>query len=780
MTTHDFNQLESAEKNNEIHVSDIVRFVLNNWYWFVASVLIFCATAYLYIGTQPNVYTRTISVMINDKAQGGMNDIAIFDEINMFNNITNVANEQLIFKSKRLMQEVVRRLRLDITYKSKIRLRTTELYKNSPITIHFPDETETQASSWNFELTATPLSQNEILLTSELETGLWKMKALLNDTIDSPFGRLVFTPTSSYTERYINEPITIRKNSMAAMASALSNSIRVSLANQSSTIILLSLNDAAPRRAEDILNTLIVVYNDDLNNDKDLVAINTSNFIDERLTIIEAELGSVDSDIEVYKRQNRLTDISSETGIYLQSTNLYQQQGVNLENQLTLAQSIREYLADQSKQNELLPSNTGLSEAGIERQITEYNSMMLQRNKLSADASDRNPVVLNLNNSLDALRQTIVSSVDNLIGGLEIRIRNAREQEAQASRRISQVPTQQKYVLSVEREQKIKESLYLYLLNKREEAALSQSIQENNAKVIDTAYGSSSPISPNRQLILLIAFSFGLLLPGIILWLITALSNKVYSQKEIEESIPVPFLGNIPFSQDAKKEIIAIRQGENDRTTEALRNVRAKLNLIQSEKGRIQTIMITSYQDKEGKTYIAKNLAASFAFSGKKVIVIDLDFRKKKRAKTSLVGLVDYLEGKEKASNIITHSPINERLDHISTGNITPESTELLFEEKLEQLIQLLKAEYDYILLDCVSSQYTDTQIIGRFSDLTLFVVGYGKLDNRGLSKIEQIYQANPSHNMATLLNGIKFEPYRFIYENNELHPWAIWPFVRS
>lgn len=409
-------------EENELNLGDLFRIVVANWYWFLLSVLICCGVAVLYLKWAPKVYTRTASVLIKDNSKGGgLSESAAFEELNMFNVKSNVDNEVLVFKSKRLMNSVAERLNLDISYTESEGLRTVELYTQSPVVVQFPEAEATQS----FSLTVTPVSAEEVML-SDFPTDESKvLKVALNDTVATPVGKLIVTPTLYYTDKYFGKPVSVAKRNRMDVVLNYSNALQVALASKTATIINLTLQDVSIPRAEDVLNMLIAVYNEDAINDKNQVTVNTSNFINERLIIIEKELGSVDADIESYKREHQLTDISSETGMYLQESSQYSKDGLGLENQLTLAKYIRNYLTDPHKSSDLIPSNTGISDVNIEGQISEYNNLLLKRDKLISNSSNKNPVVMDLNNSLSAMKQTIIRAVDNLIVGLNIKDRKS-------------------------------------------------------------------------------------------------------------------------------------------------------------------------------------------------------------------------------------------------------------------------------------------------------------------------------------------------------------------
>lgn len=753
------------EEREEFSLVDLLHIVASRWYWFVLSIVVCCALGALYIKSKPKVYTRTATVLIKDDMAGTgvLSESTAFQELNMFNRKSNVENEVLIFKSKRLMKEVARRLRLDISYKVKVGLRNIELYTQSPTILRFPETAEIESVS----LTVQPLNEREVHLSGVVDDTDWQMQAALNDTIDTPAGKVVVTPTHYYTEEYYGVPIVVTKSNLERVAIACSNSLQVALANKMVSIINLSLNDVSRLRAEDILNTLIAVYNEDAINDKNQVAVNTANFINERLIIIENELGDVDTDIETYLKEHQLTDIRSESGVYLQSSTRYQQQALAVENQLTLAQYVHEYLTDPTKSSDLIPANTGISDisASVENQIREYNNILLKRDKLIANSSDRNPVVMDLNNSLVSMKQTIIRAVDNLVAGLKMQLANIQQEEARTTRRISAVPTQQKHVLSIERQQKIKEALYLYLLNKREENALSQSITESNARIVDAATGDNNPVAPRTKVILLAAFCIGCLIPAIIIWLLMALDTKVHNRKDLEDHLTVPFLGEIPLYDKKQKPVgeIVVHENGRDAVSEAFRIVRANMDFMRVKAPAMQVIMFTSFNPDAGKTFVSSNLGMTLALTHKKVVLIDLDIRKgmlSSRGKNPEMGVTNYLSGKtDDLELLIKPAEYHPNLDIIYRGPVPPNPAELLLSDRLDQLIEELRKRYDYIIIDNVPSHIVaDAAIVNRVADLTIYVVRAERMDRRLLPEVEKLYTQEKLRNMAVLLNGVQFK----------------------
>lgn len=761
------NPTNKKNTNSEaLTISDLVKIALANWKWFVLSVLLCLGGAFYYLKKSPNIYSRSASVLIKDETKGTQlpNAAAAFSEVNMLNLSSTVDNEVLIFKSKRLMIEVARKLKLDITYSRRGKFRDWDLYSTTPVILTFPEALETSA----FSLKVTPLDAKQVLLSDfpeqEGTSSVKELKVNLNDTVNTPVGKLVVTPSLYYSPDFYNVPITVRKANLEAVGLAYNTALQSSVASQTSSIINLSISDVSARRAEDILNTLIDVYNQDVIDDKNKIAVNTANFINERLIVIEQELGGVESQIADYKSEHNLADISTQTGAFMQTSSRYQQEGVNLENQRTLAVYIRDYLADPAKAGELIPANTGIADVNIEGQIAEYNELMLQRDKLIGNSSEKNPVVMDMNNSLAAMKQTIVRTVDNLIAGLDLKIQNIRGEEERTLKRMAAVPSQQKYVLSVERQQKIKESLYIYLLNKREENALTKSITESNARIIDPAMGSNAPVAPKAQLILLAGLMLGILIPTGVLFILKASDTCVRWKKDLIDILSIPFLGEIPQRIRAKgetKQPIVVKAESKDAVSEAFRIMRTNLSFMGSTtEHQLQTIMVTSMNVGAGKTFISSNLAMTLALAGKKVVLVDLDIRKGSLSKWIHVhqtGVTNFLSGEvTQVKDIVTKSDYHENLSVVGKGPVPPNPAELLLSPRLNELVEQLKAMFDYVILDNVpSNMVADAMIVNRVADLTLYVIRAGKMDRRQLPEVERLYTEKKLNNMAIVLNGV-------------------------
>lgn len=761
------NDNKKIRSSSSISISDIISILFRKWYWFVISIAVCMSLAFYYERSTPQIYKRSATVFIKVAAKGIQMPTAAtaIAEVDVLKTVSSVDNEILMFKSKRLMREVVRRLKLDIGYKGHGRFRNWEMYNLSPVKVQFSDEVNLK----NFSFELVPINEKEVVLSKFSGNTLFRVDedysitALLNDTIDTPVGKIVINPTINYSDDSYNKQLSVVKSNVEAVALACSAGLIAEPAGGLSSVVRLTINDVSPQRAEDILNTLIEVYNEDAINDKNRVAESTSEFINERLILIEQELGGVDSQIADFKSENKLTDISSEAGMFMSNLNAYQQEILSLQTQKELSGYIKQHISNPENLTALIPSNTGISDANIESQIQSYNSLLLERNKLLESSGSRNPFLLEMNATLSSMQQTIIRTVDAFIIGIDMKIDNLMAVEERTMKRIESVPSLQKYVLSVERQQKIKESLYLFLLNKREESALSKAVTEENARIIDPAMGSNAPISPNSNVIMLAGLVMGIFIPSCVLWLTVAFDTRIKSKKDLE-ILSIPLLAEIPLHErdkNEKNELIVLRGDENNRIAEAFRIMRANMQFIKNGDSNSKVIMFTSLFPGAGKTFVSSNFATSLAMAGSKVLILDMDIRRGSLSKhlgRKMTGLTDYLiSDNDDYSGIVHKSLKNDNLYYVGRGTVPPNPSELLLNQRLDKLIDRLKAEFDYIIIDSVPSNViADAIIVNRIADITMYVVRAYKLDKSFLTEIQDLYDDNKFKNMNMILNGVK------------------------
>lgn len=776
----------AAKADDFIRIQDLYYLCLARWKWFVLSLVVCLGIAAIYLLKTPPVYTRTASLLIKEESKGQSlsGDVgSSFSDLGLFQSNTNVNNELISLKSPAVMYDVVKRLHLEVDYSTEGSFYPQVRYgQNLPLTVSFAGLGDNETAV----LTVESVRPKGVKLTSFVHNGEkvdGEVVGVLNDSLVTPIGKVVIRPAAAFVDwQKTSESLTVSRSGLNSAVSRYADGLSVALNDEKATIIDLSFRDVCIQRAEDILNTVIAVYNENWIKDKNQIAVSTSMFINDRLGVIEGELGHVDENISTFKSENLLPDVQAASQLYMTERSQAQSQILTLNTQLSMARYIRNYLTAASSRNQLLPANSGLENANIESQISEYNTLQLQRNNLVANSSEQNPLVVDMDESLRSMRRSIVSSVDNLITTLNTQIRSLEKSDQRATERIAANPSQAKYLLSVERQQKVKESLYLFLLQKREENELSQAFTAYNTRVITPPTGSMIPTAPVKKNILLVGFALGLLIPIVIVFLQETMNTRVRGKKDLE-NLSIPFVGEIPLYGKVRRSglfhkkvtpltetKVVVKEGSRDVVNEAFRVLRTNLEFVSGENGKGQVILMTSFNPGSGKTFLTVNIAATLAIKGKRVLVIDGDLR---RGSTSVYvgsphhGLSNYLAGKvQRIEDVIVPASETVRFDVLPIGTIPPNPTELLSGERLQTLLADFRTRYDYILIDCPPIELVaDTHIIEKYADRTIFVVRAGLLERSMLPELETLYTEHKFKNMAVLLNGTEGNgSYRYGY----------------
>ena len=752
-----------------IRIQDLFYLCVNRWYWFVISLAVTIGIAIIYLLTTPPEYTRSASLLIKEDSKGNsLGDAAgLMGDFDLFQTNTNVNNEIQSLQSPAVMLDVVKRLHLDINYHTDGGFYKKVLYgRDCPYTVDFNDLQDNESVA----LTINPSQNGQVILTDFSRNGedvAGKITAALNDTVDTPIGKLVVKVANDSAIH--NAPIFVSRRGYQDATGGYASNLSVTLSDEKSTVINLSFKDLCIQRAEDVLNTVIAVYNENWIKDKNQIAVSTSAFISDRLGVIEQELGNVDENISSFKSEHLLPDVQAAASMYMEQSSETNAQILALNTQLSMARYIRNYLTNATSKNQLLPANSGIESPGIEQQIANYNTAQLRRNDLVANSSERNPLVVDMDQSLENMRHAIITSIDNHITTLNTQIHSLQQSERQTTARIAANPTQGKYLLSVERQQKVKEALYLFLLQKREENELSQAFTAYNTRVITPPSGSMIPTAPVKKNIALVAFALGILIPVVIIFIRENMNTKVRGRKDLE-SLSVPFVGEIPLAGSGKKKKktantakeIVIHQGNRDIVNEAFRVLRTNMEFIldaKEDKDRASVILITSFNPGSGKTFLTMNTAATFAMKGKRVLVVDGDLRHGSASTyvgSPKKGLSDYLGKRENnCEDLIVEKENYPGLFILPVGTIPPNPTELLAEPRLAELMEKMRGRFDYILIDCPPVDIVaDTQIIEKLADRTVFIVRAGLLERDMLPQLQSDYEAKRFKNMALVLNG--------------------------
>ena len=756
----------ASNKKEILPLSDVFTMTLRHWPWIILSVVICVGFATLYIFRTPKVYTRSAEIQIKDNEDGAAP--IEFKDLGLFQSSSNVQDEIAILDSRDLMEEVVRRLNLDNSYYREGFFHDSIAYgTNLPIDLTIKDIPEAAAVSLKIKVnksgnvTLSDIKMPKKELPDKTYTGM------LNDTIMTAIGKMVVKPTSEY-KKGKDVDLIFRKTPFESACKSFSGRLGVSLTDKDGNVITLTMADQSQQRADDVLSMLITVYNESWIRDKNQITVSTSNFIDERLGVIEDELGNVDSDISAYKSANLIPDVKAAASMYMEKSQKAEEEILKLNNMLQMMKDIRSYLNSHNSNNQLMPSmpaNGGVSSQGITTQINDYNKRVLQRNALAEKSSEQNPIVIQLDGQIAAQRKAIMSTVDNEIADLSNKLKTYRGSEAQTTSRIATNPTQAKNLLSVERQQKVKEELYLFLLQKREENELSQSFTAYNTKIVNRPGPSDVPPSPRKMHVLGLAFLLGLAIPFGVTYVRESNNTKLRGRKDIKQ-LKVPFLGEIPQDPASKGKkakdsdrTILVKAGARDIVNEAFRVLRTNVEFLAAADGSSSVIAVTSFNPGSGKSYITVNLAMSIALKDKKVLVIDGDMRRGSASAyvdSPSKGLSNYLSGAiSDVNSVIVKSKDCERLNVLPVGSVPPNPSELLGLPKFAEMLEALKSQYDFIFIDCPPIELVaDTQIIDRYADRTFFIIRAGLLERAMIPELDNLYESKKYKNMALILNG--------------------------
>lgn len=772
------NKRQNKPEDNFLNVRDLLALCLAKWYWFVISLVITMGVGLWYILKTPPTYTRTAKVLLKVNDNGdGVNQL--LTSMGMGHNVSNIYNEGHNFESSALMYEVVQRMNLHMDYYVDGRFHKQVVYGTTlPANVSMIDWPENEYAGFTLSLLEndkislsdfTYYNGGEKIVDEKIINGAF------SDTIKTPVGNLVVNKSASYKKGDLRD-IYVSHNSPYSATKIYSSKLTVLLNDDPSTIVNLTVVDVCPERAEDLLNTLINVYNENWVKDKNKMAVSTSMFINERLAVIEQELGHVDENISSFKSENLLPDVQAASNLYMSQSTKANEQILELNNQLYMTGQIKNYLVSNNN-NDLLPVVAGVSNSNIESQIKEYNSKLLERNNLVMNSSEKNPLVKDLDESLSAIRNAIRTSVDNQQITLATQINTLQREKSNTTARIAANPSQAKYLLSVERQQKVKEALYLFLLQKREENELSQAFSAYNTRVMNPPSGSMAPTAPVRKSIYLMSFALGLLIPLVIIFIKEISNTKIRGRKDIEGLI-VPFLGELPQNGSKSKsrkgfefESIVVEDGNRNIINEAFRVLRSNLEFMTGKDKKSNVILSTSFNPGSGKTFVTLNLALSLAIKGKKVLVIDGDLRH--ASASNFVGaphhgITDYLSHTVNGIDdlLISHDKYSN-LNLLPVGIIPPNPTELLYDSRFSELVKILRDVYDYIFIDCPPIEIVaDTQIIASVADRTIFIARAGLMEKEHIVELDKIYEDKKYPNMCVVLNGTEGASGQFSYRS--------------
>lgn len=775
-------QNNAAQQINQVKPMDVLFLTLHRWPWIVLSVIICVGLAALYLLRTPSLYTRSAEILIKSDTNGksSTTDLSAFADMGLVQMNNNINDEVNKLKSPDIMASVVKRLNLDMTYYVEGRFHDDVIYGTTlPVSVSFVSMLENESATADLEISENGDVRLSNLKSDDREIALPNDgKLSFGDTIESSIGKIT-VDKSPYFVPGIPYNIYVIKSPLKGVVGMYMGELNVSVKNDKGNTIVLTVTDQSTQRAEDLLNTIIDVYNDNWMKTKNQISVSTSEFINERLGVIEGELGNVDQDISSYKSEHQIPDVQQAASMYMSESQQASSQLLGLNNQLQMARYVRNFITNTANRNQVLPANSGIGSGIVESQIAEYNATMVQRNQYVANSSESNPVVEGLDSQLAAMRSGIIQSIDNEIVALNTAIKNIQSSKNRATAQISANPTQAKYLLSVERQQKVKESLYLFLLQKREENELSQAFTAYNTEIITYPTGSNIPTAPARRKILLCAFLIGLVLPFGYTYLIESNNTKVRGRKDVKD-LTLPFLGEIPQygkpnkkkkSMDADKAII-VKEGKRDIINEAFRVLRTNLEFMNVSSNGANVIAFTSFNPGSGKSFMTMNLGYALAIKKKRVLIIDGDMRHGSSSAylgSPDEGMSDYLSGRVMhIGEVIKEYDGVPTLHVLPIGSVPPNPTELLENGRFSDMIDALRSNYDYILIDCPPIEVVaDAQIIDRYVDRTVFVIRAGLLERSMLFELEKMFDEKKFKNMAFILNGTSSSKGRYGYSHS-------------
>ena len=766
--------IEQSEE--QVNIQEILFRYLIHWPWFIVSVIICIACAWGYLRLTTPVYNITATVLIKDEKKGGgasmSSELEKMGLDGFVSSSNNVDNEIEVLRSKSLAREVVNKLGLFVTYIDEDEFPRKELYHTSPVLVSLThQEADRLPGRMEINIILQPTGAMGVQITvgeKEYRKQFDKLPAVFptdegtvaffanNDTLSA------VRPENITKERhitaFINRPFSVSKG--------YANSLAIAPTSKTTSVVVISLRNTNTRRGRDYINKLLEIYNINANNDKNEAAQKTAEFIDERIGIISKELGSTEQDLENFKRTAGITDLSSEAQIALTGNAEYEKKRVENQTQINLVKDLQRYM--KGNEYEVLPSNIGLQDAASAGAIDRYNQMLVERKRLLRTSTENNPTIINLDTSIRAMRTNVQATLDATLKGLQITKEDLAREASRYSRRINDAPTQERQFVSIARQQEIKAGLYLMLLQKREENAITLAATANNAKIIDEALVDDNPISPKKMMVYLSALVLGMGFPVGIIYLIGLTKFKIEGRADVEKLTSLPVIGDVPLA-DEKSGSIAVFENKNNLMSETFRNVRTNLQFM-LENGK-NAILVTSTISGEGKSFISANLAISLSLLGKKVVIVGLDIRKPGLNKVFNIpkkehGITQYLTNTTtNLMDLVQLSDINKNLFILPGGTVPPNPTELLAREGLEKAIETLKANFDYVILDTAPvGMVTDTLLIGRVADLSVYVCRADYTHKAEFTLINELVENNKLPNLCIVINGLDLQKKKYGY----------------
>lgn len=749
---------QSLQNIEFINLKEIAFKYLKKWRWFTVSVAVSLVLAVLYILSTNTTFSVESTILLrNDNNRELFSQMAIVESFGLEGVKKEVEDELYILGSKTLLSEAIRDLELSTEYYVKSGLRYTDIYPEVPLklTVAYKPSKHPQQV---LELKIKKVSDGYKIKTLYGEIKQDITVKNFSSPINCAAGTFTLTPDKEFNP---NKTYKIIAYPLVAITNIYSKRIQINTINKKTNAVKIATVANNTIKAQAIINKLVELYNLDAVLDKNIIASSTKDFVEKRLDLLKNELLDVEISVETYKKQNNMTDLSSQGELFMRTTGEYNKELSKIETQLNLIDYIDKHLSESENKYSLIPANLGLQDGALQSLIKNYNDALLQRLKISRTSNALNPLITQLEEQISAMRSSIIASIASLSDGLKISKRDIKLKESQFSNKIKQIPTQEREYIDIKRQQEIKNNLYIFLLQKREENALTLASTIPSAKTLDKAYVVPEPVAPKKMIIMFIALIIGLVIPIAILYVIDLFDQTIKDKKELLRLTKVPFVGSISKVDDDDK--IVVGEGKTTPIAEMFRLIRTNLQFMLSGKPS-HVILITSAGSGEGKSFTAINLALSFALTNKKVLLMGLDIRKPALAEYLNIqetkGITHYLSNESLTIDEITvNTDFHKNLNVIFSGPVPPNPTELLMSYRLDEMIENLREMYDYIIIDSAPlGIVSDTYLLNRLSDNVLFVCRQNFTPREASELINEVYQKGSLIGMGLILNGVDKE----------------------
>lgn len=766
----------NEQDEEKINYQELLFRYIIHWPWFLASILICLIGAWGYLYFQTPVYQVSASIMIKDDKKGGNSGSADLENLGLGGVITSaqsIDNEIEVLRSKTILKEVVNSLELYITYYDEDEFPKREMYKTSPVVVNLTAQEADKlpsAALIDMQLSSDGgLDVNLKVGLNEYNKRFDKLPAVFPTNV----GTFGFTLRDSLLNGQVEGRKDVRHISAVVsqpfeMAKGYQWALTIAPTSKATSVATVSLVNTNIQRGQDFINKLMEMYNRNTNNDKNEVAEKTREFINERIKIIDEELGNTEEKLETFKRNAGLTDISSDAQLAVSGNAEYEKKRVENGTQINLVRDLAKYINNPLNEYEVLPSNIGLTDNGLTTQLERYNELVIERKRLLRTSTENNPMIINLDMSIRAMKANVKAAIDGTLQGLLIVKADLDREASRFSRRISDAPGQERQYVSIARQQEIKAGLYLMLLQKREENAIMLAATANNAKIIDEPVAEGGPVSPKPKMIYMIALVLGVGLPVGIIFLTSLTKFKIEGRGDVEKLTRLPIVGDVPLTGE-KNGSIAVFENQNNLMSETFRNVRTNLQFMLGNGQKV--ILVTSTVSGEGKSFISANLAISLSLLGKKVVIVGLDIRKPGLNKVFNIsrkeqGITQYLSNPEKnLMDFVQASDVSKSLYILPGGTVPPNPTELLARDGLDKATETLKKNFDYVILDTAPvGMVTDTLLIGRVADLSVYVCRADYTRKAEFTLINELAENNKLPNLCTVINGLDLQKRKYGY----------------